>query len=86
MKKLDERQKALVATAESYFARGVYLQYDDTRAVAGDVVKPPVYRWSRYYLNSPEDTTRQNITYTNCAKFTNNIRRYYNRHRAANCS
>ena len=48
MKKLDERQKALVATAESYFARGEYLQYDDTRAVMGDVVDPPVYRWSRY--------------------------------------
>jgi len=73
MKKLDERQKALVATAESYYARGVYLQYDDTRAVTGNVVKPPVYRWSRYYLNSPEDTTRQNITYTNCAKFTYDV-------------
>ncbi|MBR4303988.1 MAG: DUF11 domain-containing protein [Clostridia bacterium] len=73
MKKLDERQKALVATAESYFARGVYLQYDDTRAVSGNVVKPPVYRWARYYLNSPEDTTSQNITYTNCAKFTYDV-------------
>lgn len=73
MKKLDERQKALVATAESYFARGVYLQYDDTRAVVGDVVNPPVYRWSRYYLNSPEDTTSRNITYTNCAKFTYDV-------------
>ncbi len=73
MKKLDERQKALVATAESYFARGEYLQYDDTRAVTGDVVDPPVYRWSRYYLNSPEDTTSRNITYTNCAKFTYDV-------------
>ena len=73
MKKLDERQKALVAVAESYFARGVHLQYDDTRAVTGAVVDPPVYRWSRYRLDSPEDSTRQHVNYTNCAKFTYDV-------------
>ena len=65
---MNDIQKALVATAKAYYARGTYLQYDDTRAVTGDVVKPPVYRWERH-KNSPEDSTRQRTNYTNCAAF-----------------
>ena len=65
---MDERQQALVATAKAYYARGTYLQYDDTRAVTGNVVKPPVYRWERH-KNGPEDSTRQRTNYTNCAAF-----------------
>ena len=65
---MNDIQKALVATAKAYYARGTYLQYDDTRAVTGDVVKPPVYRWERH-KNGPEDSTRQRTNYTNCAAF-----------------
>ena len=65
---MDERQEALVVTAKAYYARGTYLQYDDTRAVTGSVVRPPVYRWERH-KNSPEDSTRQRTNYTNCAAF-----------------
>ncbi|MBQ2819223.1 MAG: DUF11 domain-containing protein [Clostridia bacterium] len=65
---MDNRIEALIATAKAYFARGVYLQYDDTRLVAGNVVEPPVYRWQRH-INGPEDSTRQHTCYTNCAAF-----------------
>ena len=65
---MNDIQKALVATAKAYYARGTYLQYDDTRAVTGHVVKPPVYRWERH-KNFPEDSTRQRTNYTNCAAF-----------------
>ena len=65
---MNDIQKALVAAAKAYYARGTYLQYDDTRAVTGNVVKPPVYRWERH-KNSPEDSTRQRTNYTNCAAF-----------------
>ena len=65
---MNDIQKALVATAKAYYARGTYLQYDDTRAVTGNVVNPPVYRWERN-KNGPEDSTRQRTNYTNCAAF-----------------
>ena len=65
---MDNRTQALIATAKAYLARGAYLQYDDTRLVAGDVVEPPVYRWQRH-VNGPEDSTRQHTCYTNCAAF-----------------
>ena len=61
-------QEALVVVAEAYYARKVYLQYDDTRLVTGNVFSPAIYRWQRH-TNSPEDCTRQYTAYTNCAAF-----------------
>lgn len=69
---MDKRIEALLATAKAYYDRGKYLQYDDTRLVAGDVVEPPVYRWQRH-VNSPEDCTRQHTGYTNCAAYCYDI-------------
>lgn len=69
---MDIRIEALLATAKAYYDRGKYLQYDDTRLVAGDVVEPPVYRWQRH-INSPEDCTRQHTGYTNCAAYCYDI-------------
>lgn len=69
---MDIRIDALLATAKAYYDRGKYLQYDDTRLVAGDVVEPPVYRWQRH-INSPEDCTRQHTGYTNCAAYCYDI-------------
>ena len=61
-------QEALVVCAEAYYARKVYLQYEDTRMVQGNVVQPTYYRWQRHE-NSPESLSSQYTGYTNCAAF-----------------
>ena len=61
-------QEALVVVAEAYYARRVYLQYEDTRMVQGNVVQPTYYRWQRHE-NSPETLSSQYTGYTNCAAF-----------------
>ncbi|MBR4303990.1 MAG: C40 family peptidase [Clostridia bacterium] len=61
-------QEALVVVAEAYYARKVYLQYEDTRMVQGNVTQPTYYRWQKHE-NSPESLSSQYTGYTNCAAF-----------------
>ncbi|MBQ7624156.1 MAG: C40 family peptidase, partial [Clostridia bacterium] len=63
----DPLQEAVVVTAESYLARGRYIQYDDSKLVKGTGAGT-TYRWQKG-VRAPEDYTEQNTGYTNCAAF-----------------
>lgn len=68
---LDEAQKAIIATAESYLLRGDKLQYADTR-LGGDA--DAEFRW-KTGVKAPEDATDDDWGFTNCAAFTYDV--YY---------
>ena len=71
---MTELQKAVVLTAESYFARGARLQYEDTRLTSTKYFSR--WRWGMVRQKTIEDYTTQNIGYSNCAAFTHDV--YYN--------
>ncbi|MBP3435683.1 MAG: Ig-like domain-containing protein [Clostridia bacterium] len=60
---LNERQEAVIKTAEAFLMRGEKVQYDDTKLA-------DEYRW-RLHEDAPEDATYEYIKYTNCAAFCN---------------
>ena len=66
---LNDKQKAVIATAEAYLLRGEKLQYDDSRFGSTSATE---YRWQVGY-NAPEDVTSGNWGYTNCAAFTYDV-------------
>lgn len=67
---LTPEQEALIVTAESYLLRGGRMQYDDSRV--GPIEKRAEFRWQRK-LKEPEDYTRDEWGYTNCAGFTYDV-------------
>ena len=66
---LTDVQKAIVGTALAYHKRGYRVQYDDTTVAANE------YRWQKN-LNAPEAYTQDNICYTNCSAFCNDVYRF----------
>ena len=68
---LTEKQRVIVETAKYYLLRGEWLQYDDT-AFAHPTNLGKEYRWE-CGLNTPEEYTRDNFGYTNCAAFTHDV-------------
>jgi len=68
---MTELQKAVVLTAESYFARGARLQYEDTRFISSKYLD--LWRWGAVRTKNIEDYTTQNIQYSNCAAFTHDV-------------
>ncbi|MBP3337669.1 MAG: DUF11 domain-containing protein [Clostridia bacterium] len=66
---LTPEQDAVVSTAKAYLLRGSRMQYDDTGFT------PTVeYRWQKK-LKHPEDYTKDEWGYSNCAAFTYDV--YY---------
>ena len=63
---LSEAQKAVIYTALAYQRRGYRVQYADS------VMNLKEYRW-QHSVNSPESYTQDNIQYTNCAAFCNDV-------------
>lgn len=68
---LTEKQRVIVETAKYYLHRGEWLQYDDT-SFAHPTNLGKEYRWE-CGLNSPEEYTRDNFGYINCAAFTHDV-------------
>lgn len=69
---MTDLQKAVVITAESYFLRGKYAQYDQyslTAISSGNVGRRQVA------MKAPEDYTAQNYGYTDCSGFVYDL--YY---------
>jgi len=61
-------QEAVVAVAEAYYARGVYIQYEDKKFISsGSILRADRHKYS------PEDATSQFTTYSNCAVFTYDV-------------
>ena len=71
---LNEKQAALIATAEAYWLRGQRLQYADTRFTTSGSSYDSEFRWQST-VNTPEDCTQTDWAYTNCAAFTYEV--YY---------
>ena len=68
-------QQAIIVTAEAYYNRGKYLQYDDTSFVAStDLLSRNIRRPDRLKYN-PEDANSQFTWYSNCASWTYDV--YY---------
>ena len=63
---LSDAQKAVIYTALAYQRRGYRVQYDDTTMNINQ------YRW-QHSLHSPESYTTDNVQYTNCAAFCNDV-------------
>ncbi len=63
---LSDAQKAVIYTALAYQRRGYRVQYADS------VMNLKEYRW-QHSVNSPESYTQDNIQYTNCAAFCNDV-------------
>ena len=66
--------EAIVTTAEAFYQRGVYLQYDDVSMVASLSGMTNIRRPDRLKYG-PEDATSQFTWYTNCASWTYDV--YY---------
>ena len=66
--------EAIVTTAEAFYQRGVYLQYDDVSMVASLSGMSNIRRPDRLKYG-PEDATSQFTWYTNCASWTYDV--YY---------
>lgn len=61
-------QEALAVVAEAYYARRVYVQYEDNPLIkSGDILRADRHKYS------PEDATKQFTTYSNCAAFTYDV-------------
>ena len=69
---LDDYQKALLATADSFFNKGEYIQYGNERLTYLDTNN--VMRSEIYF--KPEEANEKNIFYTTCAQFAYML--YYN--------
>ena len=72
---LDENQRAVVETAKAYLMRGGRLQYDDSRFGAYSYGEGAEYRW-QYGVSSPEDCTKDEWKYSNCAAFCHDVYRF----------
>jgi uncharacterized repeat protein (TIGR01451 family) len=66
---LTDAQKAIIGTALAYHKRGYRVQYDDTTLNIRE------YRWQRN-INPPEAYTTDNVCYTNCSVFCNDVYRF----------
>ncbi len=64
---LTDAQKAVIGTAETYLLRGYRIQYDDTTPFTKNS-----YRWNSG-LRTPEESSFDNIGFTNCAAFTSEV-------------
>lgn len=66
---------ALRAVADAYVNRGEWIQYDDSRLVAGSAAPSPIYRWSHGNngVQDPENATEKHTLYTNCAAFIHTL-------------
>jgi uncharacterized repeat protein (TIGR01451 family) len=70
---MTDLQKAIVITAESYFLRGGYAQYDQYSMTAG--IGTEVGRRT-YGIMAPEDYTAQFVSYTDCSSFVYDVYRH----------
>ena len=70
---MTELQKAIVITAESYFLRGKYAQYDQYSLTA--VEKGNVNR-RLHGIMAPEDYTSQHYGYTDCSSFVYDVYKF----------
>ena len=68
-------QEALVVTAEAFFERGKYLQYDDSSLVKSTTLLEKNIRRPDRLKHNPEDANSQFTWYTNCASWTYDV--YY---------
>lgn len=68
-------QQAVVVTAEAFYNRGAYLQYDDTSFVSSTDLLPNNIRRPDRLKYNPEDANSQFTWYTNCASWTYDV--YY---------
>ncbi len=64
---LTDAQKAVIGTAEAYLLRGYRIQYDDVTPFTKNA-----YRWNSG-LRTPEESSFDNIGFTNCAAFTSEV-------------
>lgn len=71
---MNDYQKAVVLTAESYWVRQERLQYEDTRINATKARDQ--WRWGFIMNNTPESYTSQDTGYSNCAAWTHEV--YWN--------
>jgi len=62
---MTDLQKAIVVTAESFFMRGKYAQYDQysLTSIGGELDR------RTYGIMAPEDYTEQFVSYTDCSSF-----------------
>ena len=67
---MTDLQKAIVVTAESFYLRGGYAQYDQYSMTTG--IGTEVDRRTYGILN-PEDYTAQFISYTDCSSFVYDV-------------
>ena len=70
---MTELQKAIVVTAESYYLRGKYAQYDQY-----SLTKMPSSNVYRRLLGimAPEDYTAQHYGYTDCSSFVYDVYKF----------
>lgn len=66
---------ALIAVGDAYVNRGKWIQYDDSRLVAGSAAPSPIYRWSHGNngVQDPENSSEKHTLYTNCAAFIHTL-------------
>ena len=66
---------AMIAAGDAYVNRGKWIQYDDSRLVAGSVAPSPIYRWSHGNngVQDPENSSELHTLYTNCAAFIHTL-------------
>ena len=69
---LSAAQKALFVTAQNYLLRGERIQYDDSRLSS---VSGAEFRWKKGAV-APENYTRDEWGYTNCAAFCHDLYGY----------
>lgn len=69
---LTDKQQAIVDTAKYYLQRGEWLQYDDTYLCYAQTTLGNESRWEAG-IRTPEENTKQDIGYINCAAFTHDV-------------